>query len=97
MDAPLVGPALPATGSSPTARPGWAERPRPGAPAEGGAEVVFPTGVIVAAEEHPLYQRATSAASEPAEVYLTMPEAELAPDGSEHEIVAYRRGDRAYA
>jgi hypothetical protein len=97
VDAPLVGPALPATGSSPSARPGWAERPRTGTPAEGGAEVVFPTGVIVAAEEHPLYQRATSTASEPSELYLTMPEAELAPDGSEHEIVAYRRGDRAYA
>jgi hypothetical protein len=97
VDAPVVGPSPAATGSFPAGRPDWAQRSRPGAPAVGGTEVVFPTGVIVAAEEHPLYQRSTTAGHEPSELYLTMPEAELAPDGSEHEMVAYRRGDRAYA
>jgi len=65
-------------------------RPRAtAAAADGGSDVVYPSGIIVAAEEHPLYQRAGGQGSEASEVYLTLPETELAEDGTEHAMVPY--------
>ena len=64
-------------------------RPRPTRPAESGTEVVYPTGIIVAAEENPLYQRTTG--TETADVYLPLSDPEIAADGTEHAIVTYRR------
>ena len=88
VDGPVVG-ATPAWSDSSSSTADWAQRPRPVVPAQAGAEVVFPTGIIVAAEEHPLYQRSSTDDLEPSEVYLNLPDAELAEDGSEHEMVAY--------
>jgi hypothetical protein len=65
--------------------PAVTHRPR----AEGGTEVVYPSGIIVAAEEHPLYQRATDGGREASEVYLPLLEPELADDGTEHDMVTY--------
>ena len=90
IDAPVVGGSAADSASSAAAEPGWAHRPRPGQPAQGGSEVVFPTGIIVAAEEHPLYQRSSGQGSDQSEVYVSLPESELAEDGSEHEMVTYR-------
>lgn len=88
VDGPVVG-ASPASSEPNVSTAEWAQRPRPVAPAQAGTEVVFPTGIIVAAEEHPLYQRSSTDDVEPSEVYLNLPDAELAEDGSEHEMVAY--------
>ena len=93
VDSPLVGGA---GSGAPT--PAWAQRPRPVAPAQSGTEVVFPTGIIVAADENPIYQRTTADDAGTAEVYLNLLDAELAEDGSEHEMVAYSSGaGRAHA
>ena len=94
VDAPVVT-SPPAGAAAPSsARHGWAHRPRPVGPAESGTEVVYPTGIIVAAEEHPLYQRSTAQGPEPSEIYLSAPDPEIAEDGSEHELVAYRSRGR---
>ncbi|MBA8793674.1 hypothetical protein FHX74_001279 [Friedmanniella endophytica] len=70
-------------------RPGDVVRPRPGVPARGGVEVVYPTGVIVADEDGPLYSRST-ASDAPAEVYVPAAELELDEDGHEQPLVMYR-------
>ncbi len=88
VDGPVVGASTASSESNPST-PDWAQRPRPVAPAQSGTEVVFPTGIIVAAEEHPLYQRSATDDAEQFEVYLNLPDAELAEDGSEHEMVPY--------
>ncbi|MFL6064473.1 MAG: hypothetical protein ACJ72G_07360 [Friedmanniella sp.] len=92
VDAPVVAGSPVGTAEPPSSRHSWAHRPRPLAPAESGTEVVYPTGILVAAEEHPLYQRSAAQGPDPSEVYLAAPEPEIAEDGSEHELVTYRRG-----
>jgi hypothetical protein len=88
VDSPVVG--SPSSETAPSSgTPAWARRPRPGTPAEGGAEVIYPTGVIVAAEETPLYQRSSADASEASEYYVTLPEPELDADGHERGMVTY--------
>jgi len=89
VDSPVVSGSSAGTASSAPAEPAWAHRPRTVGPAENGREVVFPTGIIVAAEEHPLYQRSGGPGPDQSEVYMTLPESELAEDGSEHEMVTY--------
>jgi hypothetical protein len=58
-------------------------------PAQRDAEVIYPTGVIVADTEGPLYRRSTADASLGAETYVPMADPELADDGTEHELVRY--------
>ena len=89
VDAPVVVSGLAPAPSSSPASPGWVSRPRPPASSEGGPEVVYPTGIIVAAEEHTLYQRSARQGEESSEVYVTLPEPELAEDGTEHDMVTY--------
>lgn len=55
----------------------------------GEAKVVFPSGIIVASEEESLYRRSGDQTSDSSEVYITLPEPELAQDGTEHEMVTY--------
>ena len=58
--------------------------------AAGVRSVVYPSGIIVAAEESPLYHRTSDQGSgEGSEVYIALPEPELAEDGTEHEMVTY--------
>ena len=89
VDAPVVGSD---PRPSPTGAAGAGEdvfrRPRATNPVQSGSEVVYATGVIVAAEEQPLYSRATTTG--PSEVYVALPEPEIAADGTEHELVTYR-------
>ncbi len=93
MDAPVVGmggpPAVVTNAGSVPVDPALLRRPRVPAWAEGVSEVVYPSGIIVAAEEHSLYQRNGNQGSEASEVYVTLPEPELAEDGTEHEMVTY--------
>lgn len=84
INAPAVGPVVERTHGQET------DRPRPGSPAELGAEVVFPSGIIVAAEDQALYQRSNGHDSPHSEIYLPWSEAELAEDGTEHVIVSYQ-------
>ena len=65
-------------------------RPRQTTPMQNGSEVVFPTGIIMAAEGLPLYQR--SSTQRPDDVYVAMADLELAEDGTEHELVTYHSG-----
>ena len=91
VDSPTVGSPDLATGaSSPQVGPTWAQRPRAGTPAEGGAEVVYPSGVIVAAEDHQLYQRGSAERSEASEMYIILPEPEIDLDGTERGMVTYQ-------
>lgn len=91
VDAPIgaVGLSMAPEPSSGAFDGGRSDRPRPSTPAESGSEVVYPAGIIVAAEEHPLYQRATSHGAEPSEVYIALAEPEMAEDGTEHPMVRY--------
>lgn len=75
---PVVDPAVTSRAQQKTAE---VEKGEPG--------VVYPSGVIVAAEEVPLYQRTDEEAPKPSEVYIVLPEPELAEDGTEHEMVTY--------
>ena len=52
--------------------------------------MVYPSGIIVAAEEHPLYQRSDSERVDASEVYLPLSDRDLAEDGSEHDLVTYQ-------
>jgi hypothetical protein len=91
VDAQTVGPPVLATSPSPPqVGPLWAQRPRAGTPAEGGAEVVYPSGVIVAAEEHQLYQRSSGERAEASEMYIVLPEPEIDQDGTERGMVTYQ-------
>lgn len=59
----------------------------PSNPETAGVDVIYPSGVIVAVEEHPIYKR--SGQSQSAELYVPLPEPELAEDGSERLMVRY--------
>jgi hypothetical protein len=91
VDSPSVGIGDNATGTAaPQPGPSWSQRPRAGVPAEGGAEVIYPSGVIVASEEHQLYQRSSGGSADAAEMYIPLPEPEIDADGVEQEMVTYR-------
>ncbi|QDP94808.1 hypothetical protein FOE78_01735 [Microlunatus elymi] len=68
------------------------DRPRSNVPAENGSEVVYPTGIIVADDESPLYRRSESDDGRSRETYVPMGDLELAQDGSEHDHVTYHSG-----
>ena len=90
VDSPVTGAGSGSVVDQGAVDPAVTARPRAtAAPADGGSDVIYPTGIIVAAEEHPLYQRSSDQGSEASEVYLTLPEPELAEDGTEHEMVPY--------
>lgn len=63
--------------------------PRPTSPVESDAEVIYPTGVIVADDESPLYRRSRAEPGRISESYFPMIELDLAEDGTEHELVRY--------
>nr|WP_294694231.1 hypothetical protein [uncultured Friedmanniella sp.] len=91
VDSPTVASRdLAAAPSLTQAAPLWAQRPRAGTPAEGGAEVVYPSGVIVAAEDHQLYQRSSGDRPEASELYIVLPESEIDVDGTERGMVTYQ-------
>jgi len=90
VDSPVTGVGGGSAVGPGTVDPAVTARPRAtAAPADGGSDVIYPTGVIVAAEEHPLYQRSSDQGGEASEVYLSLPEPELAEDGTEHQMVPY--------
>jgi hypothetical protein len=90
VDSPVTGTASGGTTDPGPVDPAVTRRPRAtAAVAQGGSDVVFPSGIIVAAEEHPLYQRTGAQDSAASELYLTLPEPELAEDGTEHDMVTY--------
>ncbi|QDP95004.1 hypothetical protein FOE78_02915 [Microlunatus elymi] len=70
----------------------FGDRPRPGTPEGDGQQVVYPTGVLVADDEAPLYRRSESDDGRSRETYIPMGDLELAQDGSEHEHVTYHSG-----
>jgi hypothetical protein len=88
VDSTSVGGPTPQGADSPD--PWWAQRPRPGVPAQSGTEVVYPTGVIVASEEHALYRRSDAENDHAAETYIALPEPELDQDGRELGMVPYQ-------
>jgi hypothetical protein len=65
------------------------DRPRPGTPEGDRPGVVYPTGVIVADEDGPLYRRSDPDPARSRETYIPMGDLELAQDGTEHERVTY--------
>ena len=79
----------PPSGSKPLTNPGAEQFPSPrlASPIQSGSEVVYPTGIIMASEDQPLYR--SSSAQRQDEVYIAMTDLELADDGSEHDLVTY--------
>ncbi|HET9872963.1 MAG TPA: hypothetical protein VFP89_10265 [Propionibacteriaceae bacterium] len=63
--------------------------PRPVVDLESEA-VVYPSGIIVAAEDHSMYQRPSDNGPDPSEIYISLPDPELAEDGTEQPMVTYQ-------
>jgi hypothetical protein len=61
--------------------------PRPPSASESNAQVIYPTGIIVADAEGPLYR--STGETDTSETYIPMTDPELAEDGTEHELVRY--------
>jgi len=61
--------------------------PRPPSTSESNAQVIYPTGVIVADADGPLYR--STGDTQTSETYIPMTDPDLAEDGTEHELVRY--------